>query len=247
MIEPIDGVLRRFDRMYLGQARPAEHDHVHAQRPCRGNLAVGGQPAAVLGDDDFDTVLLQQRTLVVLAERAARYDICRMRHVEWRFDWIDAADEVIVFRSGGEGADLLTADSEENAARRVTQHGDCGIDILHVGPPVAGARRPGRPSQGEDRHARSRGGFCRMGRDRRGIGMGSIDQHLDILRGEISRQPLGTAEAADSHRNRLVGRVGRAAGQRKYYLEVGSAREASRQLARLARATEYENIPHAAR
>ena len=51
--------------------------------------------------------------------------------------------------------------------------------------------------------------------------MGSIDQHLDVLRGEISRQPLGAAEAADPHRNRLGGRAGRAAGQRKYYLEIG--------------------------
>ena len=86
-----------------------------------------------------------------------------------------------------------------------------------------------------------------MGRDRRGIGMGSVDQHLDVLRGKISRQPPGAAEAADPHWNRLDGRAGRAAGQRKYYLEVGSASETARQLARLARAAEYENIPHAAR
>ena len=86
-----------------------------------------------------------------------------------------------------------------------------------------------------------------MGRDRRGIGMGGVDQHLDVLRGEISRQPLGAAEAADPHRNRLGGRVGRAAGQRKRYLEIGPAREAPGQLPRLARAAEDENIPHAVR
>ena len=50
-----------------------------AKRSRRGDLAVGGLAAAVLGDDDFDTVLLQQRALVVLAEGAARHDVCRVR------------------------------------------------------------------------------------------------------------------------------------------------------------------------
>ena len=77
--------------------------------------------------------------------------------------------------------------------------------------------------------------------------MCGIDQNLDVLRGEISRKPLGAAEAADSHRNRLRGRAGRAAGQRKRYSNAGAIREASGQLPCFAGAAEYENVPHAAR
>ena len=43
-----------------------------AERARRGDLAVGRGAAAVLGDDDVDAVLGQQRAIVGLAERAAR-------------------------------------------------------------------------------------------------------------------------------------------------------------------------------
>ena len=86
-----------------------------------------------------------------------------------------------------------------------------------------------------------------MGCDGRGIGMGGIDQHVDTLGGEIGRQALDAAEAADTDRDRLGGGLGRAARQRKRYVEIGSVREEPGQLPRLARAAEDENIPHAVR
>ena len=77
--------------------------------------------------------------------------------------------------------------------------------------------------------------------------MGGIDQHVDALALQISGQPLGAAEAADPHRNRLRGRLGRAAGQRKRYLEIRPFRQQARQLPRFRRAAEYENMPHVVR
>ena len=112
---------------------------------------------------------------------------------------------------------------------------------------VAGNRRPGFPPQGDDWYLHTRRGFCGMGGHHRGIGMGRIDQHVDTLIGEIGREPIGAAESADPHRNRLGGRVGRAARQRKRYLEIATVREASGQLPRLAGAAQYENMPHVTR
>ena len=77
--------------------------------------------------------------------------------------------------------------------------------------------------------------------------MSRVDQHVDVLVGEIGREAVGAAETADPHRNRLGRRVGRAARQRKRYLEIATVRETPGQLPRLAGAAEYENMPHVIR
>ena len=77
--------------------------------------------------------------------------------------------------------------------------------------------------------------------------MGRVDQHVDVLVGEIGREPIGAAEAADPDRNRLGGRAGRAARQRKRYLEIATVRQTPGQLPRLAGAAEDENVPHVTR
>jgi hypothetical protein len=64
MIEPGDCILDRVGRGHVRQSRPAQHDDLDAERSRRGNLAFGRFAAAVLGDDDFDAMLLQQRALV---------------------------------------------------------------------------------------------------------------------------------------------------------------------------------------
>ena len=74
--------------------------------------------------------------------------------------------------------------------------------------------------------------------------MGRVDQYVDVLVGEMGREPIDAAEAADPHRNRLGGRMGGAARQRKRYLEIATVRETPGQLPRLAGAAEYENMPH---
>ena len=146
-----------------------------------------------------------------------------------------------------EMSDLVAAEREEDAARRSAKRENGLHGIGDFGPTIAGDRRPGRPAQREQRHSRLRGGHGRIGGDDRGIGMGGVDQRVDALGGEIGRKAVGAAEAADPHRHRLGGRRGRAARQRKRYLEIGTARETPGQLPRLAGAAEYENVPHAAR
>ena len=75
MIEPGDRVLDRRDRGSIGRRRPAQHDHVDAERARRGDLAVGRGAAAVLGDHHVDAMRGQQRVIVGFAERAAAGDI----------------------------------------------------------------------------------------------------------------------------------------------------------------------------
>ena len=58
MIEPGGGLLHGFDRRHVGQGRPAQNDDRDAERARRDDLAVGRVPAAVLGDDGVDAMLL---------------------------------------------------------------------------------------------------------------------------------------------------------------------------------------------
>ena len=117
----IDHRGKRFDgfgRRHVRQGRPADHDHLDAKRPRRGDLAIGRLAAAVLGDDDIDAMVLEQRAFVRLAERPARQQIGRIGHRQRRLDRIDAADEIVMLRRGLEGGDLLPAERQEDPARR---------------------------------------------------------------------------------------------------------------------------------
>ena len=65
MIEPNDRVV---DCAYgggrIGLRWPAYDDDFDAERPRRGDLAVGGAAAAVLGDDDANPVRRHQRVVI---------------------------------------------------------------------------------------------------------------------------------------------------------------------------------------
>ena len=62
MIEPAAASCDGFDRRHVGQRRPAQHDDVDAERARGRDLAVGRLAAAVLGDDRFDPMLVEQRS-----------------------------------------------------------------------------------------------------------------------------------------------------------------------------------------
>ena len=170
-----------------------------------------------------------------------------MRHIERRIDRIDTPDQVVVLWGSLERIDLFAADGQKYAPRRYAQRGDRPVDIFNRRPFIARDGRPSLPSQRHNRHLCLRGRINRMGGDGRGVGMCGVDQHVDLFRNEIGRQAFGAAKATDPHRNRLGGRMGGAAGQRKRYLEIGPVRETPGQLPRLAGAAQDENILHAVR
>ena len=159
MIEPGHRVLDRLDRRHLRQHRPAQHDHRQAERARRRDLAVGRRAAAVLRDDDLDPMLLEQRAIVGFRERPAAGDIARMRHGERRIDRIDAAHEIMVLRRAGERRELLAAEREKDAARRVlrARAAAAGISATSVQRSPATAIQGGRRSASSGTPVDSRG------------------------------------------------------------------------------------------
>ena len=151
----------------------------------------------------------------------------------------------MVLRRFAEGAELVTAQRDKDAARRLSKRTYCLANIAYLDPAIACNRDPWRPAQRDQRHAALPCRGCGVGRDDRGVGMRGIDQHVDALARQIVRKPRDAAEAADAQRHRLLGRRRRAAGKRQRDVEIGMASEAPGQLSRFRRAAENEDSCHA--
>lgn len=246
MIEPAHGILRGFDRRHGRQHRPAQHDDLNAMRSGRCDLAIGRFAAAVLDDDHFGPVRGEQGAFVSFREWSSGDDVMSMRHREWRFNRIDAADKIIVLRGSGECGDVLAADGEEHPARHVAESANDAADVIDLLPSVAGDGHPGRPPQREQGNSHSSRALSRMVRYDRRVGVGGIDQHIDALRTEIFSKSLDAAESTDPHGNGLSGWRRGAAGKRERHGHIGTTRNQAGQLPRFDGASEYENMSHVA-
>ncbi|EXL09989.1 hypothetical protein BG36_18380 [Aquamicrobium defluvii] len=235
--QPLDGRRSR----HLRQFRPADHDHLDAERPCRRDLAMAGRPAAILGDDGIDAMGGQQFALRLLRERSTRQNVECIGNRQRRLDRIDAADEVEVLRGSREGTRLLPADAQKHAARPGPEHPHRTRHIVRERPAVAVPLFPARTTQRQYRDTRLLRRFSRIGGNARRIGMRGIDQQIDPLFRQITRQPLRATEAANAHRHRLANRVSGATGQRKRDIEFGNGREPFRRLPRFRRSAQNED------
>ena len=233
-------------RRRVGRGRPAQHDHLDAERTRGGDLAIGGAAAAVLGDHDVDAMFGHQRAVIGLRERSAPGQINHMRQRQRRIDRIDAADQIMMLRRIGERRELIAAERDEHAARRLAQRTHRCRHVIDLDPAVAFDGGPGRPLQHHERHAGLPRSHERVRRDAAGIRMRRVDQHVDALARQIIRQARGAAEAAAADRNRLArGRSG-PAGERQRHVELAAAGQSFRQQARFGRAAENEDAFHVA-
>lgn len=241
MIDFRKRLINGIDGLNVRQIRALEQDDANAE-PARGDqFGMGGNTAAVLGNDRVDAVRRKQVHLVGLPERAPRQDVGCIRHRERRFDRVDAANEVSVLRRGLEGPQLLPAEGEKNAARLAAKHGDGVASVFGALPMIVRARLPWRAAQRQQCNAGCHGGFSRIARDLRGIGMGCVDQQADGVFGKVSRQTVDAAKSADANRNGMGDRIFRAASERKAHIQISAPGKAFRQLPRFGRSTQDEN------
>lgn len=241
MIEPGHDVLDGFDRLDLRHRRPAQHDHGQRKRPCRCDLAIGGGAAAVLGNDDVDAVLRDQRAFAGFREWAARGEVNGMGDIERGHDRINAADQVAVLRRGFERHDVLAAESQEYAAGRIAERLDGVRQLVNLDPTISRHRHPFRPAQHDQGDPGPSCDGCGVGGNRRRIRMRGIDDGVDALAAEMIREALDAAKAADAHRDWLYSRRRRAAGERKRDGETGARGKTSGQLPGFRRAAENED------
>ena len=245
MIEPRKRGIDALDRRPGRRRRPAHQDDLDTERTGRGDLAIGRWTAAVLGDDDVDTVRLQQRAIVGFAERSARCDVGHRRQRQRRIDRVDAADQIAMLRRAGKRREFVAAERDKDASAFRADSVYCGACVIHFDPAIARDCGPGRPAQRHKAHAglaRGGRGVCRNdGRVR----MRSVDQNVDAFRSEIIGQTRSAAEAADPDGYGMRNRRSGAAGERQRHLEIAAPGQAFAQHAGFGSAAENEDAWHA--
>ena len=106
-LEPGKRVSDRLDRRRVRQVRTLDHDHGERQRPRRVELGGGAGAAGILGDDQFDSMRLEQRALVGDVERSARGDQLDTRRQILRRGRLDAAHNIEMLRRALKGASSM--------------------------------------------------------------------------------------------------------------------------------------------
>jgi hypothetical protein len=238
MIEPRDHLVHGLDRRRIGRLGPAQHDDFDVERARCGDLTVGRDPAAVLGDHRINGMCAHQRAVIGGAERAAVGDIAHTRQRQRRFDRIDAADQIEMLRRRGQRRQFAAAERDKDVARVLAQsrHGIGNID--RVNPTIPGNRAPWRPPKCNQRHARLARGRDGIGRNDIRIRVRRVDESVDPFLAKILGKTGSAAEAAGSNRHRLRRRRLSAAGERHNDFKIGAFGQARGQFPRLRRAAE---------
>ena len=245
MIKPFHHGVDTFHRRRSRCGRPAHQDHLNAEGTRGGDLAVGGIAAAVFGDDDFDAVRLHQRAVVGLAERSTRGDISRLRQRQRRINGINAAEQINVLRCGGERRKVIAPERDKDATRFPPDGTRRSGGVVDFGPTVPGNLIPWRAPQRNEGHASFARGFDSIHRDSAGIGMGGVNQRIDLVCHKVMGEPGSAAKAARPYRHDVRdGRRG-AAGERERHIDATAPGEAFAQYARFRGAAENKDAGHA--
>lgn len=234
-------ILDRFGAVVVRDRRPFDEHDRKAERACGSDFAIGGRATGVLADDHVDSVGAQQGDLVLDREGTAGEQVFDIGGGERRIDGIDAAYEIMMLRGGIEDLRLLTADGEENAARRLTQRRYRISNRGDARPAVAGNRFPAETLQPQQWNAGHAAGRAGIGGNLFREGMRGVDQEIDCMRSKIGGKPFGTAETTGADRHGLRGGIERAAGERQRHGEIGTVAKAAGQIARLRRAAQNED------
>ncbi len=143
-------------------------------------------------------MIAQQMEFVLQIEGAALQDdfgVQRQRFLGWFNGAHHEARAVAV----GEGAQLLTADGEKDAALCGCDEGGGTLYVRHRVPAVPFPLRPGRAAECD--HGQTElgaGGLC-VAADVGGEGMGCVDERVDLFVDQVGGQTGDAAESPNAH------------------------------------------------
>lgn len=241
MIDQRQGVIDGIGPMGSDILRALDHHDLDAEFSCGKEFALRGAAAAVLADDDVDTVLSQQCFLGLDRKRSAGQKVFDIRNVQRRVDGIDAADKIVVLRGGAEGIRLLPTNRQEDPSRCRAEGIDRVADRGHGGPAVAGFRPPTRPLEPQQRHAGFRTRRDGILRHAGGERVGCVDQQVDALVAKIGHEAIDATETAGAGGCGKRGGVFRAAGERQGQRQVAAAAKPFSELAGFGRSGQNED------
>lgn len=241
MIDRRQRRLDRFDRLDRGRLSTRDHHHLDAEQAGCLDLRIGGDAAAVLGNDDIDMVLPQQSQFAFQRERTTIEDIIDIRKRKRRLDGVDTANEIVMLCCRFGIMRTLPARCQENMAGGGAKRLNGRRNAPHVPPMITRQALPFGTTQSDRAYAGGLGSMGGIGGDALGEGMRGVDQQIISAPVQEIGERRAAAETTDSNRNRLRSRFFGATGQRQNNVAIVARRERFGQQARLAGAAEDQN------
>ena len=196
MTKPMQDPGHRGESESWGRVGAIDHEDRHPKCARSGQFGIGATAAAVLGDDEVDTMVAEQGEVIFRFKRATGYDDRRTRK-DRRRGWINEAQQVVVMRGGGEQRQGLATDGEKDAGGGQGQVVYRFFNALHDGPFVALLRLPGRTLKGGEGQGKGHTCGSSVMAHLRGEGMGGVDHMRDLVVSQIGDQAMYAAKAAD--------------------------------------------------
>ena len=145
---------------------------------------------------------LHQRAVFGFGKGATGHDHIRILQGQ-AVRLIHQPQQVVMLRLRGELLKMHAADGQKHPLRRTGQRLNCGCDIRHAVPLVAGLRAPGRAGQRDQRRLGPATGRNRIAAHLRGKGVGCVDHMADPVVADVGNQPLHAAKSTNPHRQGL--------------------------------------------
>lgn len=201
MIQPCHNLIDRCDHSPTSQAGAVDQNDGQADFACGGQLGFGPRATGILGDDQADFMLDQQRLILIHIERPARQNN-RAIGQRWAFGGIHQPQQVVV-RFRRETRKVLFANRQEHPRRGFGQGDNRGLYAGDMLPFIAQLRRPCGALQRQQGHACEGTSLNCVAADLRGKGMGGINDRTDVFGLQIGLQPRHATKAAHPCRQRL--------------------------------------------
>ncbi len=184
--------------------RAVDHQDRKAKGAGGGDLGDGTFAASVLGDNDVNLMVTQQRGVARHIERPARHDRLSLGKGQGAGRRIDQPQKVVMLRLDRKGLKVLATDGQKDALWRAGKGCSGGEDVGDMGPAVTLARHPRRALQRDQGRAGCRAGGDGIGAHLRGEGVGGVDHMGDRLIRKVGPQPFNPAKATHAHVDRLA-------------------------------------------
>lgn len=207
----------------LGQSGAVDHDDRNTKRPGGKDLRLGSGSARILGHQQLRPMCAHQGQIILQPKRATCDDDLGVRQREVPGRHIDQPGQEAVLREMREVGKMLTADRQEDPLARAVQRRRGARHVRNMGPVVLRFFRPGGPLEGAKRHCGHGAGLQGIAADPGRKGMGRVNDLPDAVALQECRKPLGPAEPADMHGNRLLAGTGHAPriGQKRRPARLG--------------------------
>lgn len=214
-LQPLQHVGYAGDFLPRRQKRPPHHQDGQAKRARGVQLGLRAAAPCVLAHHNVHPVLAQQGDVACHIEGAARDD-GRVVWQRWQsLGLVDQAQDVMVLWLTREGGQMHPAHRQHHTLGRTAQRCGGAWQISHALPEVAMAGVPGVACKSQQRNPNLLAGSDGMATHTRSKGVSGVHYMRHLVALQIVRQPWHTAEAADTHCNRLRTRLGHPTGIRQ--------------------------------